>query len=257
VGSGGLAVGSGGGAGSGGGGGRTGAGGSSGLGGQPLDADDAPDAVAIDGRPPIDGATDAARDAAIDQAATTCTTLMGGFCSELVNGCATCPNGSAPAATRTDCPSQSWCCTPLPAVTDECWNNGGMCVSGLNSLCPAGWKEVWTSCRNADSKCCMPAPDVCNTVPKKCAEIGGVCTLSRWTRCPAGTEPYSASSNQLGCEAYSQGWCCIDAPPSPCADNVNGGMCVPGDRCTGCFAAHSDPAMTCESGRVCCVDICD
>lgn len=249
TGSGGLATGSGGT------GGKTSTGGM-GTGGQPRDAGAIVDAVGADGRPSIDGAIDAARDAATDMAAPNCA-LVSGFCSELSNGCATCPNGSVPSASRLDCPSQSWCCTPLPTVTDECSAIGGTCVSGLDRACPAGWRDVWTSCRDTNSKCCMPKPEICNTVPKPCAAIGGICALSRWSRCPAGTEPYSTSSNQLGCEVYNDGWCCVDAPPSPCADSAKGGMCVPGAQCTGCFTAHEDPAMTCEAGRVCCVDICD
>lgn len=249
TGSGGLATGSGGSAG------NIGTGGM-GSGGQPRDAGAIVDAVGPDGRPAIDGSIDAARDAATDVSAPNCAAASG-FCSELVNGCATCPSGSAPNASRLDCPGQSWCCTPLPTLTDECSDIGGRCVSGLDSACPAGWQDVWTSCRDANSKCCMPKPAICNTVPKPCAVLGGICALSRWTRCPAGTEPYSASGDQLGCEVYNDGWCCVDAPPSPCADSAKGGMCVPGDKCTGCFTAHEDPAMTCETGRVCCVDICD
>jgi hypothetical protein len=228
-----------------------------GFGGVRVDAAISADAVDATVGPQLDGGTDALHDALIDLAASMCQTLLGGMCSELVNGCATCPSGSAPSSTRVDCPDQTWCCTPIPSATDECRRQGGVCMSGLESVCPPGWLDVWTSCSDMNSKCCMPKPEICNSVPRGCAEIGGVCTLSRWGRCPVGTEPYSLSSNQFGCEAYEDGWCCVDAPSSPCADSPGGGMCVPGDRCTGCFAAHPDPSMTCESGRVCCVDVCD
>jgi hypothetical protein len=167
MGSGGLATGSGGFADgathSGGVGGRTGTGGIGGSGGQDIDAALAVDAVALDGAPQLDGTT--AGDAAIDVVAPGCTTA-GGLCTQLVNGCATCPSGSAPTASRLNCPSQWWCCSPLPSLTDECWRKGGMCIPGLESICPPGWTDDWTSCRLTTSKCCMPNPEACSTAPK-------------------------------------------------------------------------------------------
>ncbi len=238
-------------------GGLVGSGGLLGTGGRPADAGLSADVPGPETRASLDGGVEAPRDTAIDGTTSSCEGLLGGICSGLVDGCATCPSGSFPYPSRSGCPDQTWCCTPTPSASDSCLDVGGVCVRGLDSYCPPGWGAVWTSCSDPSSKCCMPQTATCRHVPKKCAESGGVCTQARWTRCPLGTEPYSLSSNQLGCEAYANAWCCVEAPPSPCADEPGGGMCVPGAACTGCFAAHPDPAMTCESGRVCCVDMCD
>jgi hypothetical protein len=85
-----------------------------------------------------------------------------------------------------------------------------------------------------------------------CTSAGGLlCTPMRWEICPLGTEPVAGADPHLGCG--QGGWCCRLAPPSTCSQSGQGN-CVPG-ACTGCWAAV--PAFTCETGRVCCQDMCD
>ncbi len=75
--------------------------------------------------------------------------------------------------------------------------------------------------------------------------------------CPPGTEPLALEGDQGGCKTdVSDGWCCVTAPASSCSDAA-GVICVTGDECAGCFTAASDPTLTCEAGRVCCLDMCD
>jgi hypothetical protein len=174
-----------------------------------------------------------------------------------VNGCALCPAGSFVDPTRAGCSEYSWCCTKVTPSVNDCTQGGGVCVEG-NNPCPDKWEAIRTSCGTGmNTTCCAPKKNECPAYPKKCIDMGGVCTNTRWDRCPLGTEPNSLGTDQLGCENQSGGWCCVDGPPSTCADSAQGGMCVPGDKCTGCFAAHPDSSLTCEAGRVCCVDICD
>jgi hypothetical protein len=89
--------------------------------------------------------------------------------------------------------------------------------------------------------------------PPACAAAGGFCTRQRWTTCSAHYEPVGDGGGHLDCAR--SGWCCVPAPSSPCSDSGSGN-CVVGTSCAGCWsAAPGTPA--CESGRVCCVDICD
>jgi hypothetical protein len=88
-----------------------------------------------------------------------------------------------------------------------------------------------------------------------CSEAGGFCTAVRWEICPVGYEPIDPSPHR-GCGGSSgiAGWCCVVAPYSTCSA-YSGGNCVAGTSCTGCWGPVS--GYTCESGRVCCEDICD
>lgn len=87
-----------------------------------------------------------------------------------------------------------------------------------------------------------------------CAAAGGFCTAVRWEICPAGYEPIDPDPHR-GCGGEGiPGWCCVVAPYSTCSASGRGN-CVPGTSCTGCWGPVS--GLTCESGRVCCEDICD
>lgn len=208
----------------------------------------------------IDGGADAKRDAyvSVDSDPIECETLQGGQCAALVNSCAVCPASSYANPTHAGCSeSYAWCCTNAAPSTNDCTSGGGVCVDSA-AACPNQWTKVWTSCgAGSSSNCCMPDSAKCPVSPQKCADLGGVCTGARWQGCPAGMEIY-ALGDQLGCSSSMGGWCCVDAPPSSCADSKSGGrVCVPGKECTGCFAPVSDLSLTCEPGRSCCMDVCD
>lgn len=89
----------------------------------------------------------------------------------------------------------------------------------------------------------------------ECAAVSGICTDARWMLCPSGMEPVDPDPNQ-DCpgDGGTQGWCCVDAPPSTCSDDSSGN-CIVGSTCDGCWA--DVPNYDCEYGRVCCQDICD
>jgi hypothetical protein len=88
-----------------------------------------------------------------------------------------------------------------------------------------------------------------------CASAGGFCTAYRWEICPPGYEPIDPSPHRgCGSGGGADGWCCVVAPYSTCSAYA-GANCVVGTACTGCWGAVS--GYTCESGRVCCEDICD
>lgn len=89
----------------------------------------------------------------------------------------------------------------------------------------------------------------------ECAAVSGICTDTRWELCPSGMEPVDPDPNQ-DCpgDGGTQGWCCVDAPPSTCSDDSSGN-CIVGSTCEGCWA--DVPGYDCEDGRVCCQDICD
>lgn len=92
-----------------------------------------------------------------------------------------------------------------------------------------------------------------SVTPPACSAVGGFCSPNRWSTCPAHYEPASDESGHLDCPV--EGWCCVAAPASACSDQGKGN-CVVGTSCKGCWSsAPGTPA--CESGRVCCVDVCD
>lgn len=91
------------------------------------------------------------------------------------------------------------------------------------------------------------------TAAPGCVAAGGACSPSRWQICPAHYEPIDQGTGHLDCPGG--GWCCVPAPSSPCSDQ-GAGNCVVGDTCTGCWAPAPN-APACESGRVCCIDMCN
>ena len=210
------------------------------------------------GGQPLDAGVDASQDTAAqpDSPPPECLSIPGGRCTTMVNGCASCPAGYHANPTRAGCEEgYEWCCTQVAQEPSDCTDGGGTCIAN-GAECPDKWTKMRTSCgSNANPICCARTGDECAAFPQKCFDIGGVCTPERWALCPRGMEIYALGSDQLGCENNWDGWCCVDAPPSTCADSPHGGMCVPGE-CSGCFAPVSDPSLTCEAGRSCCVDMC-
>lgn len=87
----------------------------------------------------------------------------------------------------------------------------------------------------------------------KCSAKGGLCTKHRWVVCPVNYEPIHPGPHQ---DCTGGGWCCVKAPPSSCSAKA-GVNCVYGNKCTGCWFPARDTTLTCESGRVCCMDMCD
>jgi hypothetical protein len=244
-------------------GGTTGKGGTSGLGGTGTagSGGSTPDG----GGSPPDAGIDSSKDVSTspDGSLPECLGLPGGTCTTMVNGCASCPAGFYANPTRAGCDEQyEWCCTKVAPPTNDCTDGGGVCVAN-GAGCPNKWTKMRTSCgTGSDAICCVTTPEDCPAFPQGCFDIGGVCTDVRWGTCPVGMEIYALGNDQLGCENNWYGWCCVDAPPSTCADGLNGtrGMCVPGE-CSGCFApvisTGPGPALTCEVGRSCCRDMCD
>jgi hypothetical protein len=217
-----------------------------------------------DGGPPsADAGGEAGADTNPDSAPPACASLSGGVCTTMVNGCASCPAGLYPNSTRAGCDERyEWCCTKVAPTASSCSSVGGVCVAP-DGKCPNKWTESARGCGGPPTPfCCMPQSNDCPAFPQRCADLGGVCTDARWGVCPTGMEIYALGTDQLGCENNADGWCCVDAPASTCADGINGkrGMCVPGE-CSGCFAAvignDRDLTPTCEAGRSCCVDICN
>jgi hypothetical protein len=114
-----------------------------------------------------DADTDADSDADADADADTdtssgigdpaCAVEYGGICTDLVAGCAACPEGSLVYPTSGDCPADEWCCWPWTEPENDCENAGGVCAPFYQDAeCPAGWEPVYTSCESAGAMCCMP-----------------------------------------------------------------------------------------------------
>jgi hypothetical protein len=243
-------------------GGNSGRGGSGGQGGSGMGGTGIDGGAVKDGGPALEGGIDTSKDAAMDADANTdsgpveCESSLGGTCTTMANGCAECPTGSYAHPTRAGCDERyEWCCTKTAPSANDCTNGGGVCIAN-GAEYPDKWIKMRTSCgTDPNLYCYMPVADECPAFPQKCVDIGGVCTPVRWGSCPVGMEIYALGTDQFGCENNWMGWCCVDAPPSPCSDS-QAGVCVPGE-CTGCFAPVSDTSMTCEAGRSCCRDRCD
>jgi len=88
----------------------------------------------------------------------------------------------------------------------------------------------------------------------QCLGQGGFCSGGSELLCPWGYEPVGHRPHR-GCA--SDGWCCIVAPYSECTDSGEAN-CFEGTTCTGVDGCLGDPttAYTCETDRVCCVDVC-
>jgi len=91
-----------------------------------------------------------------------------------------------------------------------------------------------------------------------CAAAGGVqCTVMSWEQCPRGTEPVVTGGGKEDCQ--NSGWCCQTAPASPCSQSGSYAMCMVGT-CSGCWMDYTNTdggVLSCETGRSCCIDICD
>lgn len=222
--------------------------GSPGPGGSQLDAGSTTD----DGGAAADLGVGSGDSAASTDSAVACEIELGGICSTMGNECVVCPAGMYVNPTSAGCARNLWCCTKTPPAGNPCTSGGGVCVAN-GATCPTGWDKMRTSCGGDPNPICCQPREGCGPYPQACVDLGGVCVPNRWSPCPSGTEIHSLGQ-QFGCG----GWCCVDAPPSTCADGLNGrqGMCVPGE-CTGCFAKVSESALICEAGRSCCTDICD
>lgn len=127
-----------------------------------------------------------------------------------------------------------------------------------------GYKFDVSQCDDAMSTCADPfvhdagtgaqVPDTGVALAPSCSTAGGVlCTAARWDLCPVGFEMVAAGTGHWGCG--DDGWCCQAAPVSTCSMSGTA-TCVPG-ACTDCFAPSPDPGLACETGRTCCVDMCD
>jgi hypothetical protein len=103
----------------------------------------------------------------------------------------------------------------------------------------------------ADVRADAPPDTPADAPPATCVAAGGTCTMWRWNLCPVGTEPIDPDPHR----DCGGGWCCVAAPASSCSMH-EGSNCVAGATCTGCWHAEGT-GLTCETGRVCCVDICD
>lgn len=90
----------------------------------------------------------------------------------------------------------------------------------------------------------------------QCRGLGGFCSGGSAILCPWGYEPVEHDDPSRRCDG--DGWCCVVAPYSECTDSGTAN-CVWATSCAeapgGCWG-DATPTMTCESGRVCCVDTC-
>jgi hypothetical protein len=93
-----------------------------------------------------------------------------------------------------------------------------------------------------------------HTTSSQCDRAGGFCSGGSELLCPWGYEPLVSRPHR---NCLNDGWCCIVAPYSECTDSGEAN-CFAGTTCTGVDGCLGDPttAYTCETDRVCCVDIC-
>jgi hypothetical protein len=106
--------------------------------------------------PAADSGTDAS--ASTDVAITSCE-KMAGACIPDIAGCALCPAGSEPSATRSGCASNAWCCIPATTHTSsQCTQYGDMCLS--MGGCPDGWQSMRSTC-DGGGGCCRSDSVAC------------------------------------------------------------------------------------------------
>jgi len=88
----------------------------------------------------------------------------------------------------------------------------------------------------------------------QCAGVGGFCSGGSALLCPWGFEP---SSVHLHGHCELGGWCCVTGPYSECTDSGTAN-CYPGTACDSVDTCLAPPttAMSCETGRVCCIETC-
>jgi hypothetical protein len=216
---------------------------------------DADSDVDSDGDSDADGDTDGDSDGDTDadtdsDAEIECVDKLGGDCVENINGCAECGKSSLVHSVSAGCPEDSWCCVAYQAPSNDCDGQGGVCVPvTAQTECPPGWEFVWTSCGGLGTSCCMPGAGCAGS--ETCADHGGTCTDQPFMICPVGLEPY-ADDKKLDCGGH----CCVAAPDSTCTQ-VEGFNCLEG-ACDieDCWAPVDGP-VTCESGRSCCMWVCN
>lgn len=99
------------------------------------------------------------------------------------------------------------------------------------------------------------APDLADSA---CRRRGGTCVPGRWAQCPAGTQPTEDIHADCMPPGASRGYfCCVPAPPSPCADAANQMTDCFAGKCEACWAPATGPsAPTCAGGRTCCFYAC-
>lgn len=92
------------------------------------------------------------------------------------------------------------------------------------------------------------------TTHPQCIGVGGFCSGGFSLLCPWGYEP---SGSRPHGHCADDGWCCVPAPYSECTDS-GVANCFTGATCSDVDTCLGPPSTTysCESGRVCCVDIC-
>jgi hypothetical protein len=85
-------------------------------------------------------------------------------------------------------------------------------------------------------------------VTDACQQAGGtLCTRLAFMPCPTGFEPVTGINDLC----TDQGWCCANAPPSPCSSSTSYN-CLLGTSCPGPAWGESSDDLACEPGRVCC-----
>ena len=99
-----------------------------------------------------------------------------------------------------------------------------------------------------------PPTDWPHPTSTQCDRAAGFCSGGSELLCPWGYEPLETRPHR---NCANDGWCCIVAPYSECTDSSEAN-CFAGTSCSGVDGCLGDPttAYTCETGRVCCVDIC-
>lgn len=90
----------------------------------------------------------------------------------------------------------------------------------------------------------------------QCAALGGKCVAGKWANCPAGTEPADDIHADCMPAGASRGYfCCVPAPPSPCADDVGSRDCF-AHGCESCWIETDQAPSSCSAGRTCCAYAC-
>jgi hypothetical protein len=91
-------------------------------------------------------------------------------------------------------------------------------------------------------------------VSGQCEDHGGFCSGGSELLCPWGYEPIERRPHG---NCINDGWCCTVAPYSECTASGEAN-CFEGTTCTAVDGCLGDPttAYACETGRVCCVDVC-
>ena len=90
----------------------------------------------------------------------------------------------------------------------------------------------------------------------QCAALGGRCVAGRWANCPSGTQPTEDIHADCMPATATRGYfCCVPAPPSPCASD-DGLLDCFANGCEKCWIASDKAPSTCAGGRTCCAYAC-